>query len=117
MQVIDDISSEVDKRVNDLITSHLPFILQEQDYYLESFSTARLKSNYANIISQYVKHKRAFKKAAYYELPNLQEKYLAYIKLDKLKEDSRKFLTEVGIDYKEIQKNLQNYLFFGQIID
>lgn len=107
MQVIEDLTSEVDRRVNDFILAHLSFFLNEAGVDLEEpMSRYRLRANYEVILRLYVRHKRAFKKAVAYELPMLQDKYSLFLKYEKLKDDTRQILIEKGIDYKEIQRNL-----------
>ncbi len=115
MQVIDELNIEIDKRINDLILGHLSYYLEEWILLDDLVTSYRLKSNYAEIILLYTKHKRIFKKAVDFNLPNLQTKFMWFHKYDKLKEEARVILTDKGINYKEIQKNLNTYLQYTPI--
>ena len=114
MQVIDDLNSEIDRRVNDFIIYHLSFFLNQGsnvDLY-EDRSREQLKVDYAYIIKNYTKFKRRFKSLSrdYPTDERIKSAYWDFIKYEKLKEEFRDILTQRGISYKYVQLNLHFFI-------
>lgn len=108
MQVIEELDVEVDRRITEILLSKLSFFLEE-DSYVGVISNTRLKIAYASIIEAYTKFKRIYNKLTKRGDERANNAYKQYMIYNARKEDYRELLTQRGIDYKEVQKNLHRY--------